>query len=129
MKIKLGIFLFALLSVSTVSIFAQSGDQSDEADRRLQGSVGYSNERKSGNKTFSRRAFGTGESNRDLNGINVEGTYYITPVFGVTGNFSAHFDRDDVTIPVGTIGATVNRNVRFKEQTYNYMVGPQLRFL
>lgn len=120
-------FLLLMLSATALPGLAQLAKE-DEEDRRVQGYIGYSYQRQSENKTFSRRAFGTGESNRDLNGGSVEGTYYFTPVLGITGNFSAHFDKDDVTIPVGTIGSTVNRNVRFKEQTYNYMAGPQMRF-
>jgi len=129
MKIKLAIFILAILSVSTVSVIAQASELSEEADRRVNVAVGYSYQRKSADKTFSRRVFETGESNRDLNGINVEGTYYFQPQLGITGNFSAHTDKDDVTVPVGMVGSTVNQNVRFKEQAYNFMIGPQMRFL
>lgn len=128
MKVKQTLFLLALIVVSSLPVFAQS-DADEEGDRRVQVAAGYSFQRKGKDETISRRVFGIGESNRSLNGVNLEGTYYFTRSFGITGNFSAHFDKDKLNIPAGTLGSTVARNVEFKERTFNYMVGPQVRFL
>lgn len=108
--------------------FAQSDAKEDEENRRVQGYFGYSYQRRKSDDTLSRRVFGTGKSNRDLNGFNVQGTYYFTPQVGITADFSAHFDKDNVRIPAGTLGSTVARDLQFKARTYNYMVGPQVRF-
>lgn len=126
MKIRTSLFFLALVGLSALSALAQSSD--DEEDRRVQFSVGYSFQRKDGDKTISRRVFGSGESNKSLNGLNTEGTYYFTRSLGITGNFSTNFDSDKLQLPAGT-PSTVARQVKFKERTYNLMAGPQFRFL
>ena len=55
-----------------------------------------------------------------LNGFNLSGTAYLKKRFGVTGDFSAHFDtRDDL------FGAAATRS---KFSLYDITGGPQLRF-
>jgi opacity protein-like surface antigen len=128
MKIKFMMFWLILFSALTVHPLIAQDAKEEEEDRRIQGYIGYSYLRGKSDDTISRRVFRTGESNKDLNGLNVAGTFYFTPTIGITGDFSAHFDKDDVRIPVGTFGSTVARDVRFRAQTYNYLVGPQIRF-
>lgn len=127
MKNKLMMFLLLILGATALTGFAQDAKEEEE-DRRVQGYVGYSYQRRQAEDTLTRRVFGTGESKRDLNGFNVAGTYYFTPRVGVTGDFSAHFDNDRVRIPAGTFGSTAARDVRVKSQLYNYLIGPQVRF-
>lgn len=129
MKTKLMMFwLIVLGAFCALPVVAQDAKEEEE-NRRIQGYIGYSYQRRKSDDTLSRRVFGTGESNKDLNGVNIQGTFYFTPSIGITGDFSAHFDKDDVRLPVGTFGSTAARDVRFKAQTYNYLVGPQVRFV
>jgi opacity protein-like surface antigen len=61
---------------------------------------------------------------RNLNGFNIAATGYFTERFGITGDFSAHFN--SASVPASATGLT--NSVEIRQRSFNYLAGPQIRF-
>lgn len=113
-------FLFLLVVVCAPAALAQTTAQTGP-----EVFVGYSNLQAEGvpsqefnqNNSFDDRVFG---ERTGLHGVNAEITQYITPRFGLTGDFSLNQRSRDVTFT----GGTGNIDTR----VINIMGGPQVRF-
>jgi opacity protein-like surface antigen len=112
--------LLTLLCALPAAAQTTAGD-----DRRPEFFVGYSNlqaeglpERNTTTGSFSDDLFG---ERTGLHGINVEATGYLTPRFGLTGDFSYHARDRDFTPAGGGEGDIDTRVIQF-------MGGPQVRF-
>jgi len=112
--------LLTLLCALPAAAQTSAGD-----DRRPEFFVGYSNlqaegvpERNTTTGSFSDTLFG---ERSGLHGINVEATGYLTPRFGLTGDFSYN-TKDRGFTPAG--GGTGDVDTR----VFNILGGPQVRF-
>ena len=105
----------ALLLMLVVSLSSIVVAQKDQPDRRVEFYVGFSD-------LFTDH--GTSGTPLDrfsgLPGVEVAGTGYFTKRFGITGDFSAHFQSHDESVTGGSI--------HFKGSNYNYLAGPTFRF-
>ncbi|HEX8178148.1 MAG TPA: outer membrane beta-barrel protein [Pyrinomonadaceae bacterium] len=114
--------LFLFTALCAVTSFAQTTD-----DRRPEFFVGYSNLQAEGipsqetnqNNSFDDRVFG---ERTGLHGINVEATGYLSPRFGLTGDFS--FNQKSRNFNGATAGTTGDVDTR----VFEFMGGPQVRF-
>jgi opacity protein-like surface antigen len=61
-------------------------------------------------------------------GFDTSVTGFVNKSFGIEGNVDGHYKRKDFTVTetVGTVTATTNVNTHIS--TYNFMVGPHVRF-
>ena len=118
------LFLILLAATAAPAALAQGTAATDE--RRHEFFVGYSNLQAEGIPTqernttnsFEDRVFG---DRNGLNGVNLSYTGYLTPRFGVTGDFSFHTRDRDFTTAGGGRGDLDTRVV-------NLLGGPQVRF-
>lgn len=113
------------LSLLTALCALPATAQTTADDRRPEFFVGYSNlqaeglpERNTTTGSFSDDLFG---ERTGLHGINVSATGYLTPRFGLTGDFSYHA-RDRNFTPVGGGEGDIDTRV------INILGGPQVRF-
>ena len=120
MRKLLFLSLLTLLCALPCAAQTSAGD-----DRRPEFFVGYSNlqaeglpERNTTTGSFSDDLFG---ERTGLHGINVSATGYLTPRFGLTGDFSYHA-RDRNFTPAGGGEGDIDTRV------INAMAGPQVRF-
>lgn len=115
-------FLALVLALCAATGFGQATD-----DKRPEIFVGYSNLQAEGipsqeqnqNNSFDDQVFG---ERTGLHGINVEGTAYLTPRFGLTGDFSYNQRSRSFT---GANNAQGEVNTRI----FQFMGGPQARFI
>ena len=117
------LFLLTLLAFLCAPLCAAQTATTD--DRRFEFFVGYSNlqaegvpERNTTEGSFTDRVFGDSSG---LHGVNLEATGYMTPRFGLTGDFSYNA-RDRSFTPAG--GGTGDVDTR----VFNVLGGPQVRF-
>ncbi len=61
---------------------------------------------------------------RNLNGFNIAATGYFTERFGITGDFSAHFN--STSVPASATG--LSNPVEVRQRAFNFLAGPQVRF-
>ncbi|HYY41264.1 MAG TPA: hypothetical protein VE775_00950, partial [Pyrinomonadaceae bacterium] len=114
--------LFLFTAICAATSFAQTTD-----DRRPEFFVGYSNLQAEGipsqetnqNNSFDDRVFG---ERTGLHGINAEATGYLSPRFGLTGDFS--FNQKSRNFNGAAAGTTGDVDTR----VFEFMGGPQVRF-
>jgi len=118
-------FLSLLTLVCALPCAAQTTQTTAGNDRRPEFFVGYSHlqaeglpERDTNQGSFSDDLFG---ERAGLHGINVSATGYLTPRFGLTGDFSYH-SRDRNFTPAGGGEGDIDTRV------LQFMGGPQVRF-
>lgn len=119
------LFFLSLLTLACAASVPAQGTNAG-TDRRWEGFVGYSNLQAEGvpqqerntNNSFEDRVFG---ERNGLNGLNAAFTGYVTPRFGLTGDFSWHSKDRDFTTAAGGRGDIDTRVV-------NVLGGPQVRF-
>jgi Outer membrane protein beta-barrel domain len=108
----------ALLAIVVFSSYASAFAQNEKKPEFF---AGYSFESVDTGVTSSSFGAATSLDNRfKVNGLNLSATTYFTKRFGVTGDFSAHYDsRPD------SFGTTATQS---KFSLYNITGGPQVRF-
>lgn len=99
-------FLFLILIIASCASFASA-----QEDSRFEIFGGYS---------LQRPVIVDDGDSANLNGFNIATTGYINERFGITGDFSAHFNSESIDFPP----------VRGENslRTFNYLIGPQVRF-
>jgi opacity protein-like surface antigen len=114
-----------LLTLLTTFCALPAAAQTATDNRRPEFFVGYSNlqaeglpERDTNTGSFSDTLFG---ERSGLHGVNVEATGYLSPRFGLTGDFSYHARGRGFTPTAGGSGDIDTR-------VFNVMGGPQVRF-
>jgi opacity protein-like surface antigen len=103
------------LLVLVVSLLSNVAAQNNQADRRFELFAGFSD-------IFTDHGSSGTPLDRfsGLRGVGISGTGYITPRFGITGDFSAHLRSHTENVSGGS--------VRLRTTSYNYLVGPHFRF-
>ena len=118
----------AILATILTAILASVGfaQTTGDAPARFETFAGYSFQRSNQDETLT-TTNGTDLTQvpRNLNGFNFSGTGYLTKRFGIVGDFSAHFRKKAFLQSGSTDSSSSNVN----RQSYNLLVGPQLRFL
>ena len=61
------------------------------------------------------------DGKQTLNGFNISATGYLTKGFGITGDFSGHFETKKLADPLGG-------NIETKIRVFNILGGPQYKF-
>lgn len=125
------LFIVAALVASFASL---SQAQSDES--RAEFFAGYSLLRTDVSVEDIRNFGGSNdEPFKNLNGFNVAATGYLTERFGITGDFSAHFETEDssfagagVCVPGTVICRDFLVSTEAKARSLNFLGGPQVRF-
>lgn len=105
-----------LLFLFIIAIAPSVSSQSDES--RGEFFAGYSLLRTDvGTEDFRSPVATNDEPFKNLNGFNLAATAYLTPRFGLTADFSAHFKTENITSEVDA-----------RARSFNFLGGPQLRF-
>lgn len=122
-----GILLTAITALLASASFAQT-----TTNRGPEVFIGYSNLQAEGvpsqeanpNNSFDDRVFG---ERRGLHGVNAEVTGYVTPRFGLTGDFSYNQSNRDFTgTGSGTPGGATTGDI--DTRIFQFMGGPQVLF-
>jgi opacity protein-like surface antigen len=106
----------ALLLTLVVSLFSAVAAQNDPPDRHFEFFAGYSvlfTDHENSGTPLDRFS--------GLHGMDFSATGYFTKRFGITGDFSFHTQSHNETFTGGS--------AHFRTTSYNYLVGPQFRFV
>ncbi len=122
---KKALIALSFAAVSAASAVAQAQPVDDY--KKVEFFAGYSNGQidtgvDSGNSTvdFFR-------DRENFNGVNASGVYNVSRYFGVKGDFSATFNKNEVSETVSSGGLDYTIGFKNKNQLYNFVGGVQLK--
>ena len=114
------LFLSVLLVICFVSLAPAQSDNSSRAEFFAGYSVLRTNYKAEHTNPFEPViVFFNGK--QTLNGFNISATGYLTKGFGITGDFSGHFETNRLADPLGG-------NIETKIRVFNILGGPQYKF-